>query len=995
MKIRSIKLREAHKNGNGNGNGAGSFCSILWDLQAQHIVTSSSSDPSICIHDPLLLSSAPRILRNHRDGVTSLALSPNSTCLASGSVDHSVKLYKFPGGEFQTNITRFTLPIRVLGFNKSGSMLAAAGDDEGIKLINTIDGSIARVLKGHRGSVTGLGFDPKSEYLASLDSAGTVIVWELQSGRALHTLKGIAPDTGLDFSLMNIVCWSPDGEMLAVPGLKNDVVMYDRDTAEKLFSLRGDHVQRICFLSWSPNGKYMATSGLDRQVLIWDVDQRLDIDRQKFDDVICCMAWKPTGNALAVIDAMGKYGIWDSAVPSSMKSPTEGIPDLQSKNSNGLLFFDEEEEEEPNISGSLSDLGEDSHGESQPPSRKRLRKQSFSDVDEGTSDELSLLPKDASRKRPSHNHKEGIKKRKDVQMSTTTSVGSKLQEAFQPGCTPTQPGKRRFLCYNMLGSITTIEHDGYSHIEIDFHDTGRGPRVPAMTDYFGFTMAALNENGSVFANPCKGEKSMSTLMYRPFSSWANNSEWSMRFEDEEVKVVALGTAWVAAVTSLNFLRIFTEGGLQRNVLSLDGPVVTAVGFGDELAVVTHASPSLPSNDQMLEFRVFNIRHGTQPIRGRLPVTPGSYLTWFGFSEEGKICTFDSKGVLRVFTDQYGGSWLPLFSSTKVRKPEENHWVVGLNAIKLFCVVCKSPDTFPQVIPKPVLNLMDLSFPLASSDLGADNLENEFILHNLHLSQINKTIEEMMSTGQDTTSLDDEAFNMDASLDRCIFKLIASCCNGDKLVRATELVKLLSFEKSVKGAIELAKSLKLPNLAERFTTIQEERLLSESKAATAFPVTNLGSDTSDKSDFAIRKSIPPLESSYDSKPAIPSPSQKLPSPPFMKKVLSEAVAKAGKAKVKQGQAANLENIGEVKNDVQLKNAGEVKNVEVKKTGEENKLQTRPSNSFAKSSDVQLKNAGEVKNAEVKKTGEAKNPFAKSSNKQEKSSLFDSLKKKNVK
>jgi len=45
-----------------------------------------------------------------------------------------------------------------------------------------------------------------------------------------------------------------------------------------------------------------------------------------------------------------------------------------------------------------------------------------------------------------------------------------------------------------------------------------------MTDHFGFTMAALNENGSVFANPCKGEKNMSTLMYRPFSSWASNSE---------------------------------------------------------------------------------------------------------------------------------------------------------------------------------------------------------------------------------------------------------------------------------------------------------------------------------------------------------------------------------------------------------------------------------------------------------------------------------------
>lgn len=39
-------------------------------------------------------------------------------------------------------------------------------------------------------------------------------------------------------------------------------------------------------------------------------------------------------------------------------------------------------------------------------------------------------------------------------------------------------------------------------------------------------------------------------------------QWSMRFEGEEVKVVALGDAWVAAITSLNYLRIYTEGGLQ-------------------------------------------------------------------------------------------------------------------------------------------------------------------------------------------------------------------------------------------------------------------------------------------------------------------------------------------------------------------------------------------------------------------------------------------------
>lgn len=359
------------------------------------------------------------------------------------------------------------MPIRVISFNRSGSILAAAGDDEGIKLINTIDGSIARVLKGHKGSVTGLAFDPNGEYLASADSIGTVIHWELHSGTALNTLQGIAPENGSDLSVLNVLSWSPDGETLAVPGLKNDVVMYDRDTAEKLFSLRGDHVQPICFLSWSPNGKYMATAGLDRQILIWDVDLRQDIERQKFDDRISCMAWKPYGNALAVIDVMGKYGVWESAVPSSMKSPTEDVPGLQSRNSNGLLLFDEEEQE-PSASGSLSDLGEDSHGESEPPSRKRLRKQSTYDkeLDEDINDDLlSSLPKVESRKKGHRGHKESLDNGNEGHRSTV-STRLKMQEAFQPGATPVQPGKRRFLCYNMIGSITTIEHDGYSHVEV-------------------------------------------------------------------------------------------------------------------------------------------------------------------------------------------------------------------------------------------------------------------------------------------------------------------------------------------------------------------------------------------------------------------------------------------------------------------------------------------------------------------------------------------------
>ncbi|KAK9669066.1 hypothetical protein RND81_13G106900 [Saponaria officinalis] len=802
----------------------------------------------------------------------------------------------------------------------------------------------------------------------------------------LHTLKGVAPVTSSDMFVMNVLSWSPDGELLSVPGLKNDVVMYDRDTAEKLFSLKGDHTKPICFLSWSPNGKYVATSGLDNQVLVWDFDKKQDIDRQKFDERICYMSWKPTGNALAVIDVMGKYGVWESVIPSSMKSPTEDVPSLQSKNNNGLLLFDEDEQE-PSARGSLSDLGEDSVGELLPTSRKRLRKSSSLDYysEDEVSNELKMSSEFELRKKPAKPMKEHFDNRDRKPKGAMIQNVSKMQEPFQSGATPVQPGTKCFLCYNMLGSITTMQHDGYSHIEIDFHDTSQGPRVPSMTDYFGFTMASLNENGSVLANPKKGEKTMSTLMYRPFSSWANNSEWSMRFENEEVKAVALGQGWVAAATSAHFLHIFTEGGLQRYILSLDGPVVTLAGYKDELALVTHSSQSLPSNDQMLEFKILNISNGTQPLKGRLPLSPGSSLTWFGFSEEGQLAFYDSMGVLRVYSDQFGGSWLPLFSASKVKKADENYWVVGLNAEKLFCIICKSPDSYPKVSSKPVLSLLDFSQPLASSDLGADTLENEFIMRNMHLSQIQKKIDLAEAAGMDCTVLDDEAFDTEAALDRCILRLIASCCNGDKLVRATELVKLLSLEKSVRGAIKLVTTLKLPNLAERFNSILEERLLNESAKSGTLPSTNSNphkfpkTDAINKTLFSangqmgkspstndvMSKSRITSQSNEPAEPITPIPTHKFTAPIFPKKakITEGSTVRKEITEPKTGTADDVQKPSDAKKDA---------------IGSAAKVQfSGAANPFAKS-----KITSDVR---------PKNPFAKSPDTKETTSLLDSIKK----
>ncbi|KAI5078681.1 hypothetical protein GOP47_0006352 [Adiantum capillus-veneris] len=807
---KGVVMLEAEEGGaseRGDGN-----CCIAWDCEGAHLI-SSNSHSTLFFHSwPASSSPGPlRRLAHHRSAITGLAFSPSGSSLASCSLDHSVKLFSYPGGEFQSNVTRFTLPIRSVAFSITGSMLAAAGEDDGIKLISTIDSSIVRVFKGHNAPVVSLSFDPNNEYLASAGSDGTIMCWSLSSGKRVHTLYHAAPNTDLNSSCRNEVAWHPKGDVLAVPGRKNgvDVVMYDRDTGEKVFSLKGGHSATVGFLAWSFNGKYIATSAGDNQVILWDVDNRQDIDSQKFESQICSLAWKPNGNALAVMDADGKFGVWEPIVPAHMALPNDTSTQPSAIDREELLRFSDDDDLAVSEDEDKT-LTSDRERSASPDIFSRSRKQ------KDTEEFGSLKKSSVSKKSDSQPQ--------NKQMASSVASLPTMQKAFQPGSTQPDGGIRHFLNYNLVGSVTSCQNEGLSHVEVEFHDTGRGFRVPAMTDYFGFTMAAMNETGSVFASPRKGEKSPSTVLYRPFSSWASNSEWSMRLPaEEEARAVAVGLGWVAATTSLNHLRVYSEAGLQMAVLSLQGPVVTMTGHQEVLAVATHAAVPFPCGQQVIHCMVLNLAAHTKVIEGWLPLSPGSQLTWLGFSEAGLLSFYDSKGLLRVHTSQYGGSWLPVFSASKEAKNEdESLWMVGLTDTQVMCVACKFPDKQPQVSPKPVLSIFNLSLPLVHSDLGAEDLENEFLLKSWQLAQI--TDEAVRVNDEDEH--EEEILKLEATLDRCILRLIAAACKGDKLMKAVELTKKLSLDKSWKGAIKLVSAMKLPALAERLSTMYEEKITHE-------------------------------------------------------------------------------------------------------------------------------------------------------------------------
>lgn len=51
-----------------------------------------------------------------------------------------------------------------------------------------------------------------------------------------------------------------------------------------------------------------------------------------------------------------------------------------------------------------------------------------------------------------------------------SEAGPAMQPPIQPGCTRANSGKRRFLAYNMLGSISSVEKEGFAHVEVSCYD---------------------------------------------------------------------------------------------------------------------------------------------------------------------------------------------------------------------------------------------------------------------------------------------------------------------------------------------------------------------------------------------------------------------------------------------------------------------------------------------------------------------------------------------
>jgi WD40 repeat protein len=255
-------------------------------------------------------SAAPRgertVLGKLNSEMLSVAFAPDSQTLATGSADGIVTLWSAASGTAFATLLGHRGPVRSVAFSHDGKVLASGGSDRTVKLWDVASHRTVATLPGHKDEVWCIAFSLDGKTLASSGVDGAVKLWDMAARREITTLSTEA-------GVVRSISFSLDGKRLALGTDESSVKLWDIASAREVAALP-THTRSVTATAFSPNGKILASGSSDHTVVLWDAVGRQWLATLKGSKGrINSVAFSPDGKTLASGSSETSVRLWNVA----------------------------------------------------------------------------------------------------------------------------------------------------------------------------------------------------------------------------------------------------------------------------------------------------------------------------------------------------------------------------------------------------------------------------------------------------------------------------------------------------------------------------------------------------------------------------------------------------------------------------------------------------------------------------------------------------------
>jgi WD40 repeat protein len=257
----------------------------------------------------------------HSQNIYGLAFSPDSRFLASGSDDHTARIWDVETGTTMAVLRYHKTYVNSVSFSSDGVYLATGSSDHTICIwkrqasgdwgcVLTLT-QPDQILRDHSSMVLSVAFAPKGQMLAS-SSNDQLRLWDTSANAAGDVRSEInnpqpSHHRGLSSSVLtgaghttSVSCLaiSPDGEMIASASSDGVICLWDGVKGYRLCTMSEGHKEVVKALVFSQDGARLVSGSSDNSAIVWE-------------DWIRAVAMSPDRSLVATGSDDNTVRVWD------------------------------------------------------------------------------------------------------------------------------------------------------------------------------------------------------------------------------------------------------------------------------------------------------------------------------------------------------------------------------------------------------------------------------------------------------------------------------------------------------------------------------------------------------------------------------------------------------------------------------------------------------------------------------------------------------------